>query len=141
MLERAELLAFAGDDQKGRADLVGMAFPGDGFAEAVKLVLVGDARHIHKAFLEGGRRLLENRVAARLVAHRHSGEGADARLMRGENGAEEGAEARARAADALDVDLRPRAQPVDQRLADRAPALDRKIDPDHGRLVLARSVD
>src|SRR5262249_50701692 len=39
MLDRAQFLAFAGDDEIGRADLVGMALPGDVLAEAVELVL------------------------------------------------------------------------------------------------------
>src|SRR6516165_11695403 len=116
MLDRAELFALAGDDEIGYADFLRMAFPGDGLAELVELVLVGDARHVHEPLLEGGRRLLEDGVAAGLVAHRHGGEGANARLMGGENGAEEGAEARAGASDALPIDFAAAAQPVDERL-------------------------
>src|SRR5438552_18070214 len=105
MLDRAELLALAGDDKIGHADFLRVAFPGDGLAELIEFVLVGDARHVHEPLLEGGRRLLKDGVATGLVAHRHGGEGADARLVGGEYGAEERAEARAGAADALGIDL------------------------------------
>src|SRR6516162_4977595 len=141
MLDRAELLALAGDDEIGHADFLRMAFPGDGFAKLVELLLVGDARHIHEPLLEGGRRLLKDGVATRLVAHRHGGEGADARLVGGENGAEERAEARAGAADALGIDFAAAAQPVQQRLAGRHPVLHGEVYPDQGCLVLTRSVD
>src|SRR5262249_16884776 len=40
MLDGAQLLALAGDDEIGRADFVRMAFPGDGLAKLVELVLV-----------------------------------------------------------------------------------------------------
>src|SRR5499427_862940 len=115
MLDRAELLALAGDDEIGRTDFLRMTFPGDGLAKRVELVLVGDARHVHEPLLEGGRRLLKDGVAAGLVAYGHGGKRADARLMGRENGAEEGAEARAGAADALGIDLAAAAQPVAQR--------------------------
>src|SRR6516225_2007318 len=141
MLDRAELFALAGDDEIGYADLLRMAFPGDGLAKRVELVLVGDARHVHEPLLEGGRRLLKDGVAAGLVTHRHGGEGADARLVGGENGAEERAEARAGAADALGIDLAAAAQPVQQWLAGRHPVLHGEIHPNQGCLVLTRSVD
>src|SRR5215831_9698067 len=141
MLDRAQLLALAGDDEIGRADFLRVAFPGDALAKRVELVLVGDARHVHEPLLEGGRRLLKDGVATGLVAHRHRGEGADARLVGGENGAEERAEARAGAADALGIDLAAAAQPVQQRLAGGHPILHGEVDPDHGCLVLTRSVD
>src|SRR5262245_66060837 len=139
MLDRAQFLAFAGDDEIGRADLVGMALPRDGLAEAVEFVLVGNARHIHETLLERRRRLLEDRVAARLVAYRHGGEGAHARLVRGKDGAEEGPEAGAGAADALGVDLTSAREPVDQRLADRHPGLHRAVDADQWPLILDRA--
>src|SRR5262245_2458036 len=141
MLDRAELLALAGDDEIGHADFLRMAFPGDGLAELIELVLVGDARHVHEPLLEGGRRLLKDGVAAGLVAYRHGGKRADARLMGGEDGAEEGAEARAGASDALGIDLAATAQPVEERLAGRHPVFHGEIHSDHGRFVLARSVD
>ena len=52
MLDGAELLAFAGNDQKGYSNFVGVAFPGHAFAEAVELVLRSDARHVHEPLLE-----------------------------------------------------------------------------------------
>jgi len=62
MFQRAQFLRFAGDAQIRHLDLVGVAFPGDLFAERVELVLVGDARHVHEALFEGRRGFLENRV-------------------------------------------------------------------------------
>src|SRR5512133_1585545 len=41
MLEWAELLALAGDDEIRHPDLLRMAFPRDALAEAVELVLIG----------------------------------------------------------------------------------------------------
>src|SRR5262244_2249440 len=61
--------------------------------------------------------------------------------MGGENGAEEGAEARAGASDALGIDLASVAQPVEERLAGRHPVLHGEVHSDHGRFVLARPVD
>src|SRR5215475_7028451 len=141
MLDRAELLALAGDDEIGHADFLRMAFPGDGLAELIELVLVGDARHVHEPLLEGGRRLLKDGVAAGLVAHRHGGKRADARLVGAENGAEESAEARTGTSDALGIDFAAAAQPVEERLAGRHPVFHREIHSDHGRFVLSRSVD
>src|ERR1700730_4799503 len=112
MPDRAELLALASDDEIGHADFLRVAFPGDGLAKLVELLLLGDARHVHEPLLEGGRRLLKDGMAAGLVAHRHGGKRADAQLVGGENGAKEGAEARAGAADALGIDLAAAAQPV-----------------------------
>src|SRR6476660_7600152 len=139
VLDWALFLGLAGDHEIGHANLVGVALPGDGLAKAVELVLVSDAGHVHEPLLEGRRRLLEDGVAAVLVTHRHRREGADARLVRGEDGAEEGAKAGAGAPDALGIDLGPADEPVDQRLADRRPVLHGEVDDDHGRLVLARA--
>ena len=61
--------------------------------------------------------------------------------MGGENSAEERAEARAGASDALSVDLGPCGEPIDERLARRHPVLHREVQAGQRRLVLARTVD
>ena len=70
MLDRRQLVELAGDAEIRHLDLVGVALPGHALPHLVELGLVGDARHVHEALLEGRRRLLEDRVAAGLVAHR-----------------------------------------------------------------------
>src|SRR5438874_2091344 len=94
MFERAQFFRFAGNAKIGHADFFGMTLPGDGLAEFVELILVGDATHIHESLFERRRGFLENRVAARLMTYRHHCAGFDARLVAGEHGAEQRAKAR-----------------------------------------------
>src|SRR6266403_973585 len=47
MLDGAEFLAFASNDEERHADFIGVAFPGDGLTKAVELVLLSDPRHVH----------------------------------------------------------------------------------------------
>ena len=69
----------------------GVALPGHALPQLVEPGLVGDARHVHEAHLEGRRRLLEDRVTAGVGTPRHR-DGRDPRLVGGGDGAEEGAE-------------------------------------------------
>src|SRR5260370_12452569 len=52
MLDGAEFLAFAGNDEERYADFIGVAFPGDGITEAVELVLLSDPPPVHEPLLE-----------------------------------------------------------------------------------------
>src|SRR5712691_474168 len=122
MFDRAQLVELAGEAEIGHTNFLGMALPGDGFTEPVELVLVGDAGHIHEALLEGGRGFLKNGVATRLVTHGCDRAGLYARLMGREDRAEEGTKTRARDADALGIELRPRDEPIHDRFADLGPA-------------------
>src|SRR5437867_1984358 len=83
VLEWAQLVGLARDAQIRHADFLGVSLPGERPAEFVEALLVGESRHVHEALLEGRRRLLEDRVAARLQARGRDGDRAVARLVGG----------------------------------------------------------
>jgi len=141
MHQRAELLGLAGDAQIGHADLLDMALPGQGLPELVEGRLVGEARHVHEALLEGRRGLLEDRMKAGLEAGRIGDTGHDARLVCSDDGGEERAEAVAENADAGGIDLGPRQQPVDHNFADRGPVLHAHREAEQAAFRLARTVE
>src|SRR5712691_8134418 len=141
VLERAQLVGFAGEAQVRYADFLGVPFPRERLAEFVEAVLVGEPRHVHEALLEGGGGFLEDRVAAGLEARTRHRDRAVTRLARDGDRAEEGAEARADDADAAGIDLGSRREPVHHRAAGRHPVRRAHAMPEHRALVLARALE